>query len=129
MGKPKRTGRPRLSHWGMTQLYIRLAGYMKIKFIDDKKNKTTKIKSELTIWNAYQKLTESKHWEGIVRQLYKKSKNKELHINRLLGHEDDEEGRTREYWCNKFYTNNVKRRGKDALINYLSIKKTHRKKR
>ena len=113
----------------MTQLYIRLTGYMKIKFIDDKKNKTTKIKSELTIWNAYQKLTESKHWEGIVRQLYKKSKNKELHINRLLGYEDDEEGRTREDWCNKFYTNNVKRRGEDALINYLSIKKTHRKKR
>ena len=92
-------------------------------------SKSGKVKSELTMWNAYQKLVESKHWETIVRQIYKRSGNKELHINRLLNQEEDEEGRNRDYWCNKFYTNNVKRRGKDSLINYLSIKKTHRKKR
>ena len=125
----KKGGRPKLSQWGMTQLYIRLGGYMKYKFIDDKKNKTTKIKSELTMWNAFKKLTESKHWDGIVRQIYKRSSNKQLHINRLLNKEEDEEGRNQDYWCNKFYTNNVKRRGQDKLINYLSIKKTHRKKR
>ena len=126
MGSKKIGGRPKLSQWGMTQLYIRLFGYMKITY---PKTKTGKIKSKLTAWNAYQKLTESKHWEIIVKQLYKRSKNKELHINRLLSFEDDEEGRNCVYWRNKFYTNNVKRRGKDALINYLSIKKTHRKNR
>lgn len=119
-------GRPKISHWGMTQLYIRLIGYMKIKF---PKTKSAKINSDLTMWNAFKKLTESKHWDGIVRQIYKRSTNKQLHINRLLNKEDDEEGRSQDYWCNKFYTNNVKRRGKDSLINYLSVKKTHRKKR
>ena len=126
MGSKSKGGRPKLSQWGMAQLYIRLAGYMKITF---PKTKSGKIKSNLTMWNAYQKLTESKYWAGIVRQIYKRSRNKELHINRLLNQEVDEEGRSQDYWCNKFYTNNVKRRGKDALINYLFIKKTHRKKR
>ena len=126
MGSKSKSGRPKLSQWGMTQLYIRLAGYMKITF---PKTKTGKIKSNLTAWNAYQKLTESKYWSSIVRQIYKRSRNKELHINRLLSPVDDEEGRNCVYWCNKFYTNNVKRRGKDTLINYLFVKKTHRKKR
>ena len=120
----KKGGRPKLSQWGMTQVYIGLARYMKITY-----SKSGKVKSELTMWNAYKKLTESKHWDGIVKQIYKRSSNKELHINRLLNKEDDEEGRSQDYWCNKFYTNNVKRRGKDSLINYLSVKKTHRKKR
>jgi len=124
MGAKSRGGRPKLSQWGMTQLYIRLGGYMKITY-----SKSGKVKSELTMWNAFKKLTESKHWDGIVKQIYKRSSNKELHINRLLNKEDDEEGRSQDYWCNKFYTNNVKRRGKDKLINYLSVKKTHRKKR
>ena len=122
----KKGGRPKLSHWGMTQLYIRLGGYMKITY---PKTESGKVKSELTMWNAFKKLIESKHWDGIVRQIYKRSSNKQLHINRLLNKEDDEEGRNQDYWCNKFYTNNVKRRGKDKLINYLSVKKTHRKKR
>jgi len=98
---------------------------MQIKFIDDKKNKSTSIKSKLTSWNAYKKLTESKHWESIVRQLYKSSKNKDYYIGRLLDPEDDE-------WRNKFYTNNVKRRGKDSFINHLFTKPseyTRRKKR
>ena len=57
-------GRPkvRLSHLGMTKLYMWIARYMKIKFIDDKKNKTTRIKSETTSWNAYKKLTNIRFW-------------------------------------------------------------------
>ena len=54
-----------------------IAHYMKIKFVDNKKNKTTKIKSEITSWNAYKKLTDSEHWEGLVRQIYKHHKHKE----------------------------------------------------
>ena len=109
----------------MTQLYLRLGAYMQIKFIDDKKNKTTSIKSKLTSWNAYKKLTESSYWEGIVRQIYKRSKNKDYYINRLLDSEDST-------WRHKFYTNNVKRRGKDSLINHIFTKTseyTRRKKR
>ncbi len=132
MGKPKRIGRPRLSHWGMTQLYMRLVTYMQITF---PKTKNGKIKSKLTSWNAYQKLVESKHWEGIVKQIYKRSKNKELYIDRLLnptGAESDSEGRTKKYWCDRFYIRNVNRRGKDTTINFLFNKlgkHTYRKNR
>jgi len=126
-------GRPkvRLSHLGMTKLYMWIARYMKIKFIDDKKNKTTRIKSETTSWNAYKKLTNSKHWDGLVRQIYKHHKHKERFINQLtMG--NDYEGLTKSHYCNKFYTHIIKRRGKDAFINYIFTKPgeyIHRKKR
>ena len=127
-------GRPkvRLSHLGMTKLYMWIARYMKIKFIDDKKNKTTRIKSETTSWNAYKKLTESEHWDGLVKQIYKHHKNKEHFINQLTMKEEDIRGNNKSYYCNKFYTSHIKRRGKDSFINYIFTKPgqyTHRKKR
>ena len=117
MGSKKRGGRPKLSQWGMTQLYIRLAGYMKITY-----SKTGKVKSELTMWNAFKKLTESKHWDGLVKQIYKHHKHKERFINQLTMKEEDERGNNKSYYCNKFYTHIIKRRGKDAFINHIFTK-------
>tara|TARA_R100000008_G_C3470665_1_gene108819 strand:+ start:103 stop:495 length:393 start_codon:yes stop_codon:yes gene_type:complete len=119
MGNSKRVGRPKLSHWGMTQLYIRLAAYMETKITKD-----GKVKSNITSYNAFTQLTESKHWKGIVEEIYKRSPNKAYYINRLL---DDKDKKSKD----KFYTNNVQRRGKDAFVNTIlkSTKHTHRKKR
>ena len=105
----KKIGRPKVSHWGITQCLVYTYGYQK--------------KYKLTTWNAWQRLTESKKFPGIVKQLYKRFKNKDYYINRML---------TDKSVRDKFYTNNVKRRGKDKLLNYVFTKKkdfTRRKKR
>ena len=133
MGKGKK-GRPkvRLSHLGMVKLYMWIGHYMKIKFIDDKKNKTTRITSKITSWNAFKKLTESRHWEGLVRQIYKHHKHKERFIEQLTMKEEDEKGNNKSYYCNKFYTHIIKRRGEDAFINHIFTKRgdfVHRIKR
>ena len=123
MGKGKR-GRPkvRLSHLGMTKLYMLIAHYMKIKFIDNKKKTSTTIKSKITSWNAFKKLTESKHWDGLVKQIYKHHKHRERFIEQLTMKEEDERGNNKSYYCNKFYTHIIKRRGKDAFINHVFTK-------
>ena len=122
MGGPKKGGRPKPSTWGMTQLYMRMFGYMKITW---PKTKHGKVKSELTSWNAFQKLVESKYWKGIVLQLSKKYSNKlvrrslererEKFIRQMLGKE--------KRFRNNFYKNVVRRKGKDALIKYFFTKK------
>ena len=97
--------------------------YMKITW---PKTKHGKVKSELTSWNAYQKLVESDHWEGIVMQLSKKYKGrfKQKFIDQMLGESNT--------YRKSFYKNVVRRKGKDGLINWLFTKKedyTHRLKR
>jgi len=105
----KSGGRPKVSHYAMTMIFTLVYHYQR--------------KNKLTTWNAWQKLTESNKFPGIVKQLYKRFKNKDYYIGRML---DDKSVR------DKFYTNNVKRRGKDKLLNYMFTKKkdfTRRKKR
>ena len=100
-----------------------IARYMEIKFIDNKKKTSTTIKSKITSWNAFKKLTESKHWDGLVKQIYKHHKHKERFISQLTMKEEDERGNNKSYYCNKFYTHIIKRRGKDAFINHIFTKR------
>ena len=109
MGRSKRGGRPKGSTYALTMMYARLYHYQK--------------QFDLTSWNAWQKLTESKHFPSLVKHYYKRHKDSEFRINRMLG---DKTIRDR------FYSHNIKRRGKDLLINDLfthHTEYTRRKKR
>ena len=124
MGKPKRTGRPKGSTYALTMMYFHVARYKQIKL---PKTKHGQVKSKLTSWNAWNKFTESKHFPPLVRHYYKRHKYKEYNIGKML--DDSAEGKAVR---NKFFINNLKRRGKDLLVNYLFTKPkeyTHRKKR
>ena len=122
MGRSKRGGRPKGSTYALTMMYFQVARHMQIKLPKTKQGET---KSKLTAWNAWKKFTESKQFPPLVKLFYKRYKNSGYYIRRMLDP-------TNAAWRNKFYTNNIKRRGKDNLINYLFTKPhqfTRRKKR
>ena len=85
---------------------------------------------KLTSWNAWKKLTESKHFPELINHYYKRRKNKDSLVKKMLDNEaTDYEGNNPQ---KNFYVKNIRRRGKDKIINYLFTKKedyTHRKKR
>jgi len=115
MGIRKKGGRPKGSTYALTMMYTRIIHYQK--------------RYKLTSWNAWKKFTESKHFLPLIKHYYKRYKNSDYYINRMLENETNIEGNNPQ---KDFYRKNIKRRGKDKIINYLFTKKedyTHRKKR